>query len=253
MPIELVKLYRKYSYVIILVLVIAMVYRGKFNKLIKKVKKKYNFYVDDAIYRDPAYRQEIMDMTFYYIDKLNKHGVNYWIDFGTLLGVIRSGDMIMGDEDADLSMLSSELPKIHTLKEEIAREGKYVLKVNKCGSIIKLYSKTKPKKYIDLFIFTQNRKGDVTRLNSCHTVKDDAGMGTIFPLKYKYIKAWKRSVNMPNNPHKRLSDKYGKDYMTPKKSKGNYNFITRSKSVLNRCGTCNESIDLSYFKKSKLM
>lgn len=39
---------------------------------------------------------------------LNDSGIKYWVDFGTLLGLKRDGDIILGDNDADLPLDSSQ-------------------------------------------------------------------------------------------------------------------------------------------------
>lgn len=40
----------------------------------------------------------------------NEHGVQYWLDYGTLLGAHRTGDILRHDHDADISLLLSSDP-----------------------------------------------------------------------------------------------------------------------------------------------
>jgi hypothetical protein len=54
---------------------------------------------------------------------LNAHGIDYWADFGTLLGFRRERDIILSDKDADLGVLRDEKPKILALGGELARAG----------------------------------------------------------------------------------------------------------------------------------
>lgn len=36
-------------------------------------------------------------------------GIKYWLDFGGLLGVVREGDLIVGDDDTDLGASTDRL------------------------------------------------------------------------------------------------------------------------------------------------
>ncbi len=54
---------------------------------------------------------------------LDKHGVEYWIDSGTLLGAVRDGKFIPWDNDIDLGSWESELPKILDACKELKRKN----------------------------------------------------------------------------------------------------------------------------------
>jgi hypothetical protein len=54
---------------------------------------------------------------------LNANGVDYWCDYGTLLGQHREGDLILGDKDVDLCTLVEEQPKVLALAAELNRRG----------------------------------------------------------------------------------------------------------------------------------
>ena len=43
---------------------------------------------------------------------LLEHGIQYWLDYGSLLGAMREGKIIAWDTDLDIGILSSELPKL---------------------------------------------------------------------------------------------------------------------------------------------
>ncbi|MCK4796964.1 MAG: LicD family protein [Spirochaetes bacterium] len=46
------------------------------------------------------------------IKLLEKHGINYWLDCGTLLGIIRDNALIPWDHDADIGISSEYVPQV---------------------------------------------------------------------------------------------------------------------------------------------
>ena len=52
------------------------------------------------------------------IDILNQKRIKYWLDAGTLLGIIRDGDLIPWDYDADLGILADSAAEIMNLRLE---------------------------------------------------------------------------------------------------------------------------------------
>ena len=49
--------------------------------------------------------------------------VTWWLDYGTLLGAWRLGDLMVFDHDLDVSYLGAERPLIEACREELAAEG----------------------------------------------------------------------------------------------------------------------------------
>jgi len=44
---------------------------------------------------------------------LEKHSVRYWLDFGTLLGIVREGRILPWDDDMDISIFEEDRQKVH--------------------------------------------------------------------------------------------------------------------------------------------
>lgn len=44
-----------------------------------------------------------------------KHGVKYWLDFGTLLGIEREGRILPWDDDMDISIFEEDRQKVHDI------------------------------------------------------------------------------------------------------------------------------------------
>ena len=43
-------------------------------------------------------------MLFYSTDFLTKHGIKYFLEGGTLLGIVRDGDLLPWDHEVDISI-----------------------------------------------------------------------------------------------------------------------------------------------------
>ena len=56
-------------------------------------------------------------------DLLTKNGIKFWIDSGTLLGLVREGRVIEGDHDIDLSMWSSNEPLLEKILPAVKNRG----------------------------------------------------------------------------------------------------------------------------------
>jgi len=55
--------------------------------------------------------QMLKDVT----DIFDKHGVRYWLDFGTLLGIVREGRILPWDDDMDISIFEDDRQKVHDI------------------------------------------------------------------------------------------------------------------------------------------
>ncbi|MGH9057473.1 MAG: LicD family protein [Acidimicrobiales bacterium] len=54
---------------------------------------------------------------------LSQHGIAHWLDYGALLGAVRSGELIPWDSDVDFGCFRSDLGRLALLREEIAAAG----------------------------------------------------------------------------------------------------------------------------------
>lgn len=153
---------------------------------------------------------------------LNEIDVFFWLEFGTLLGVIRDGKLIEHDTDIDVGVMLKDyswkieetLTKhgfVKTRKFEIDG-GDYGIEesyeLNGVSFDIFYFTKKEDKMYCHLFPYDQNKNFVVRELYTWAT-------------EFKKIEWQGTSVNIPKDSHRRLTDTYGdytikiKDWYTP--------------------------------------
>lgn len=78
-------------------------------------------YLSYLFYRRLCLRELLINL----VAEFEKENVTYWIDFGSLLGVCRDGDVILGDNDGDVCILQDEenIEKVSRIVEKMG--GKY--------------------------------------------------------------------------------------------------------------------------------
>lgn len=162
------------------------------------------------------------------VDVLEKNKINYWLDYGTLLGAIRNKGFIKGDMDIDLGIdIKEDIDHIikifqnkgfnvycyyHVIPEE---KGRIVSLIYK-GIILDLYNYTINEKSMWCTIYEQDK------CNSIDNFYKENNTIPVFFLKFNFkiitkkIKLFDLNVSVPSNYHEYLSTIYGTDYMVEK-------------------------------------
>lgn len=163
-------------------------------------------------------RIRLRSLTVILIESLTKHDVEYWVDFGTLLGIYRDDDIIWKDEDVDICVVES--PELHEkmkkVIEDLDKKGYKIIKAKWDA-----YRVTNKYKYIiggsyiaDLYINNRILENGI--------YKGATGENSDIPMEFISVPklfTWKKcdiQVKVPENIHKTLVWRYGNDYMTPK-------------------------------------
>jgi lipopolysaccharide cholinephosphotransferase len=98
--------------------------------------------VDDFL---PEYQNHLFEMLNDLAEIINTHNLTWWLDGGTLLGLVRSGGFIPWDDDMDISLPRNDYIKLMLiLKEDKQFNEKYSLLHDtdnpKVQRVTKLYS-----------------------------------------------------------------------------------------------------------------
>ena len=145
------------------------------------------------------------------INMLNTYKVEYWADFGTLLGIVRDQDIILGDTDVDLSII--ETPE-NIEKLDYCTQLKFRwfnLKRDENRRSYTAYFKWLPAR-ADIYVYRLNAKKEM--YEGCEGPFSDIPVELF--KKIDYIQWGLLNVSIPINYAEFLTYRYGKNWMIPK-------------------------------------
>lgn len=166
------------------------------------------------IVRRKMRREYLRRMARETIDIFNNQGVDYWVDYGTLLGIVRENDIIEHDNDVDICVMNT--PENHILLHKAftqlsqKEKGRYIFSTEPWGAyrIRILYNGMNFDYFTDIYLV--NKEGDM--------YKDPTGKIPCSLVGKKTRISWNGlDVSAPEKIHESLLWRYGRDYMTPKK------------------------------------
>jgi len=151
------------------------------------------------------YEKDLLDIK----EILNKHDIEFWLIFGTLLGAIRDNDFLAWDDNINIAVYEEDfLPKIYDIKESFIEKG-FIFRIipKKIGTKINLH-RFKHKNSLEALFLDENYKNNRYRLSNSfkHPRKYFEEYGTI---KFKG-----GIFRVPSPAEKYLSFLY-KDWKTP--------------------------------------
>jgi len=157
-------------------------------------------------------------MIFKTLDILEKHNIPYWLDDGTLLGIVRDGDLIPFDHDADIGIpgeyaeqviaLAPHFLPFYVLSKRVKRTKWYEGKYRACK--VKTIREKILKINFHLDLFFKYEQDDVFRWIDCDALKQ---VDAKYYRKLDKITWHGREINVPSNTHEYLANNFG-DWQT---------------------------------------
>jgi hypothetical protein len=142
-------------------------------------------------------RRTIRNLLVKLINEFEKEDVKYWVDFGSLLGMMREKDVILGDNDGDVCILKDDKENTEKVQNIVQRMGgKFFY-----WGAFRVFDKDI---FIDIFLVKEDEIKDTKHL-IFPTIKETVCLGD-----NKII------ATIPNKPKEFLEARYGKDWTVQK-------------------------------------
>ena len=189
---------------------------------LKEVTKYIDPHFQKITLKEKNYHSRMKKMLLATIDILNDNGIKYWLEAGTLLGIIRDGDLIPWDYDADIGIPEDMSLKLLELRAKFL--PRYLIRKKTINNLwlpgdtrvfkVKTIWEKIRKINFHLDIFCVYPVKDKYRWVDSNTLKH---VDRKFFDKLKIIKWEGREIYIPNHVEEYLSVRYG-DWKTPNKN-----------------------------------
>lgn len=155
-------------------------------------------------------------------DVIHEIGFDYRLTDGTALGIYRSGEFIEHDDDVDIDILNPKLRQIKEVKKVFKKRfgykiGREVYYKNKIQQLV-FYDDNG---YVFDMVFWYSRGDQIE--NYCERGFERLQLAAYFDVKkLHYIDFYGDRYPMPSSIESWLVDRYGPDWKTPKRYKGDW-------------------------------
>ena len=189
-----------------------------FKLFLNKIKLYY--WIKERIKKNKIIKFQInSEMVFEnLITVLEKNKIKYWLEYGTLLGIVREKGIIKHDYDIDIGVLTTDVNK---------KELENILKINGFKKVKEILANNKitEQKYvyknfevdIDFYFFYKEKeliKGYCYEWLAFEE-KYLAYICTFSNFEIEYSKIEEKKFRVPKNSNKHLLEYYGEDYLIP--------------------------------------
>lgn len=151
----------------------------------------------------------------------DQNNIEYWLEFGTLLGAYREHGLIKHDYDLDIGVFFENTTRIASLFEKEGIKLRYEYKVGEDGK--KGFLQTFDFKGIRLDIYYYHKENGEVFCNTFTPFTDEHRSLTEYQVKHVRrcingigtIKLFGEMYSVPSNIEECLVESYGKNYMIP--------------------------------------
>jgi hypothetical protein len=143
---------------------------------------------------------------------LHDYGLDYWCDFGTLLGYYRDGDVIRSDYDVDLCMLDGDKPKLLALAGVLKARGYTLANSNGTTKLVVRIWNDRTGYYADMYTYRPD--GPMLR-STFRSVEDLPAALVAGRTDVPFLGT---TIRVPHDIEPLLLHRYGPTFRTPRRA-----------------------------------
>ena len=159
-------------------------------------------------FRQRVLRRILADVT----DVLHRRGIEYWADFGTLLGLVRDGDIILGDKDVDLCVLDVDRARVMAAHRDFAARGYWLTGEGGAGRKLMRVFDLRTPFYADIYPYVP--VGEMLK----SVLDSDDDTPAILVRSKEQVDFRGSSVSIPRGAEPLLEYRYGPSFKTPRRN-----------------------------------
>ena len=163
----------------------------------------------------------LLELTGFVHELLERRGIVHWLDYGTLLGAVREGELIPWDEDVDFGILATDVAAVRELKPEIEAAG-HRLDDSWYPHVLRIQLSRANTIHVDLFVWEER---DGLLMHRADSTWDWPGMQDRVAFSPAHLQPTEevvlagRPYPAPSPPHEFLRlHRYGDGYLTPRRA-----------------------------------
>lgn len=169
--------------------------------------------------RPPCCTDHLVELALFTHELFSRHGIFHWLDYGSLLGAVRGGELIPWDSDADFGFLASDVGRLLALEPEIAAAGHHLDTSD--PHVFRIEFSPVNTQHVDLFAWVKG-DGVVSRPNPDADWPGMQGRDA-FPSRFidqlGTVTFYNHDMPAPSPVHEFLENhRYGPGYMTPRRA-----------------------------------
>lgn len=194
----------------------------KNSALTRPLYRMWRYALDYKIRRIKKNMREKGVDTIFFLENLLAQKFFYYMDMGTMLGIVREGRLLGHDLDIDVAVYAESEEEKECVKDRLLSAGcklKYTYFADNLGVVEHSFEINNLK--FDVNYYFRNGKTDICYLMYCDPQKnyddelDVVKLSITAVEKVKRIPFAGREVTVPENPETYLAERYGENWRIP--------------------------------------